>query len=269
MVTSVSAAGTAPARITSVTKEANSTTSFADKLAGVLQEFLYKSGEDSHLQFDIQAVKGQDSGTRQFVVTVTDSSGRTTTSSSSTASSSSSTTNARTSAPTPKPEAPKLAEPVYTLMGIPRPPASATSPPAIAEALAPGVRLASGKLVTNESEAYWATQPPAVQQLMNINSDFERGAKALELADQGYLIDVPIMVWNWDPLSTMTVRKNQGFTWVPSAKMAPVAVAPGLEFPGLPNYDPKNPPPGAITVSTDWAKGFEHTSPWMRFEQAT
>ena len=261
MVTFVSAASAAAARITSVTSAPVSTISFAEKLAGVLQEFLYKSGEDGQVDFEVQAVRGQDSGIRQFVVTVKDAGNRTVA-----AASSSGTSVTTTVTPAPVSEPPKTAasQPVYSLMGIPRPPASATPVATVAPPLAPGLRLASGKLVTNEYEAYWAAQPNAVQQLMTIDSEQLRLLRAQELADQGYLIDVPIMLWNWDPLATMTVRKNQGFTWIPSAKMEPVAVGPGLEFPGKPSYDAKNPPPGAILVSTDFAKGFEHTSPWMR-----
>lgn len=125
------------------------------------------------------------------------------------------------------------------------------------------LKLANGKPVTNYYQAYWASQPAEVQPLMNLHTEAERFRLAQELADKGFLIDVAIMVWGWDPLATMTVRKNQGFTWVPSAKMAPVQVMPGLSFPGLPSYDPDNPPPGAIRVTTEWAKGFEHTCPWL------
>lgn len=122
--------------------------------------------------------------------------------------------------------------------------------------------------MTNEYEAYWASQPAAVQALMSAGSEQERATMAHELADQGYLIDVPIMVWGWDPLATMIVRRNQGFTWVPSANQQPVAVAPGLSFPGRPSYDAKHPPPGSIPVTTDFAKGLEHTCPWLRYDEA-
>jgi hypothetical protein len=276
MVTSVGAAAAVPSRISPKVTTEDSTTSFALKLAGVLQEFIYKSGEDSHLQFDIQAVQGQDPGTRQFVVTVKDgdvvSTGRsslsTTPSSASTPVAIASTATSPTTAA--RTEAAK-SEPVYSLMGIPRPPASSSSTvtASTSSGAAPtGARLANGKPVTNEYEAYWAAQPAVVQQLMDM-PDSAKGELAKNLADQGYKIDVPIMLWGWDPLATMTVRKNQGFTWVPSANMDPVAVGPGLTFPGKPSYDADNAPEGSIPVSTDWAKGFEHTSPWMRFEQVS
>lgn len=122
--------------------------------------------------------------------------------------------------------------------------------------------LANGKLVRNEYDAYWASQPPEVQALMDL-PEADKGILAKELADKGYRIDVPIMLWNWDPLATMVTRRNQGFTWVPSANMRPVEVGPGLSFPGKPMYDP-NIPAGGIKVTIEWAKGFEHTSPWMQ-----
>lgn len=126
----------------------------------------------------------------------------------------------------------------------------------------PVKRLANGKQVTNEYEAYWASQPAEMQRLMYAQDEQTRWWMAHDLADRGFLIDVPIMVWGWDPLSTMIVRRNQGYSWVPSANQHPVPVAPGVNFPGLPPYDPNNPPAGSIKVTTEWARGFEHTSPW-------
>lgn len=142
----------------------------------------------------------------------------------------------------------------------------AAPPPPVQAAPAPDrpLTLANGRPVRNDYEAYWAMQPPEVQALMNLRTVDQRMALARELASQGFIIDVPIMVWNWDPLATMIVRRNQGFTWVPSALQEPVQVAPGLSFPGLPSYNAANPPPGSILVSTDFAKGFEHTNPWLR-----
>lgn len=126
-----------------------------------------------------------------------------------------------------------------------------------------GPKLANGKPVRNEYEAYWAAQPPAVQVLMDLREP-ELTAKSHELADAGYTIDVPIMVWGWDPLATMIVRKNQGFTWVPSANQDPVQVGPGLNFPGLAPYDADHVPEGSIPVTIQWAKGFENSSPWLQ-----
>ena len=102
-------------------------------------------------------------------------------------------------------------------------------------------------------QAYWAEQPAAVQALQNLPAD-QRAAAAQTLAQQGYTIDVPIMVWGWDPLTTMIERQQYGYTWVPSGLQSPVELAPGLSFPETP-YDGSNPPPGSIAVTTDFAKG--------------
>jgi len=82
-----------------------------------------------------------------------------------------------------------------------------------------------------------------------------RTARAIALANKGFLIDTPIMIWGWDPYKVMVLRKQYGYTWVPSALQSPVQIAPGLSVPGstLTPYDPLHPPPGAIKVSTDTA----------------
>jgi hypothetical protein len=102
----------------------------------------------------------------------------------------------------------------------------------------------------NESafdQAYWASQPPAVQQLQTIQNTSERTQVATELAQQGYSIDVPIMAWGWDPQITTQLRQADGYTWVPSAEQQPVEVAPGLTFNGQ-SYNPASPPAGSIAV---------------------
>lgn len=97
-------------------------------------------------------------------------------------------------------------------------------------------------------EVYWAAQTDAVKSLRLYPIGPDRAAKALALAEMGELVDVPIMVWGWDPEVVMGLRKDYGYTWVPSALMSPIVLAPGLKFPGLPEYDPKNIPIGAIVV---------------------
>lgn len=100
---------------------------------------------------------------------------------------------------------------------------------------------------TSFDETYWASQPAAVQQLQNIQSPTERAQLASQLAQQGYSIDVPIMVWGWDPATTTAARESMGYTWVPSAEQQPVEVAPGLTYAGN-SYNPSQPPTGSITV---------------------
>jgi hypothetical protein len=94
---------------------------------------------------------------------------------------------------------------------------------------------------------YWASQPAAVQQLQNIQNPTQRTQVATQLAQEGYSIDVPIMVWGWDPQLTTQLRQADGYTWVPSAEQQPVEVAPGLTFEGT-SYNPAKPPAGSIAV---------------------
>jgi hypothetical protein len=100
---------------------------------------------------------------------------------------------------------------------------------------------------TSFDQAYWAQQPAAVQQLQTIQSPAERAEVATQLAQEGYTIDVPIMVWGWDPATTTAARESMGYTWVPSADQQPVEVAPGLTYAGT-SYNPAQPPSGSIMV---------------------
>jgi hypothetical protein len=99
--------------------------------------------------------------------------------------------------------------------------------------------------------AYWASQPPEVQALPAIADSGMRATTAAQLATNGFTIDVPIMVWGWDPYQVMTMRAQFGYTWVPSALQPPVTIAPGISQPGVVSYDPSQPPAGSIKVSTN------------------
>lgn len=101
--------------------------------------------------------------------------------------------------------------------------------------------------------AYWAAQEPEVQALRTITDPDARAAQASALAMKGFTIDVPIMVWGWDPYLVMTMRTQFGYTWVPSALQQPIAEAPGAVQPGVVSYDPLHPPPGSIKVSVNLA----------------
>jgi len=98
-------------------------------------------------------------------------------------------------------------------------------------------------------DIYWAHQPPVVQALQGHSGDTDIASKAMLLATQGQQIDVPIMVWGWDPCKTMALRLSYGYVWVPSALQPNIEIAPGLTSPGRTSYDPKNPPKGSIIVS--------------------
>lgn len=101
-------------------------------------------------------------------------------------------------------------------------------------------------------DRYWASQPAPVRALRNLTEEADRYTLAKQLANTGFIIDEAIMVGGWDPVSTMTVRANQGFTWVPSANQPNIPVMPGAVVPGLPSYDPNKFPTGSIKVTLDW-----------------
>lgn len=103
-------------------------------------------------------------------------------------------------------------------------------------------------------DTYWDMQPPAVRVLRDLQPE-ARFEEAEKLRAQGYLIDYPIMVLGWGPLKTMLARQNAGYTWVPSFMQTVTQVIPGMNFPGVPVYDPNNPPPGSIKVTIDFARG--------------
>jgi hypothetical protein len=102
-------------------------------------------------------------------------------------------------------------------------------------------------------KAYWASQPPELQALPAMEDFGQRTTRAAVLATKGFVVDVPIMVWGWDPYLVMTMRANYGYTWVPSALQPNISVAPGVTQPGAVAYDPTQPPPGSIKVSTNIA----------------
>lgn len=97
--------------------------------------------------------------------------------------------------------------------------------------------------------AYWSHQHPEVAALRDVQDFDSRAAQAMSLAAQGAIIDVPIMVWQWDPYLVMKYRLDLGYSWVPSALQPPLNIAPGIVQPGTPPYDPTHPPVGSIKVS--------------------
>ena len=109
------------------------------------------------------------------------------------------------------------------------------------------------KIATNAAEydpAYRAAQPKPVQDLMALPYGLAKVERAMALVQKGYLIDNAIMVWNWGPFYTMTYRQQYGYSWVPSAGMPPVSVAPGITFNGQ-HYDPAIMPKGGLLVTLD------------------
>lgn len=242
---------------TQKTTPSGSTDSFTQQLTSALEGYLAQSGHNSNLEIDIQTTQSQDSGVRQFLVTVKNP----------------------TSAPGPSTPAASLAATAATdaraASGAPVDgttfPGFASIPSSGSPAAATGTTAnASGNTSGNaapatpsmsEIDAYWAAQPPEVQQLRDVTDLASRNAMAQDLADKGFTIDKAIMVWGWDPLKTMLTRQMYGYTWAPSLNQGNVST-PGITLIGQTPYDPNHAPAGSIAVNTDFAKGTKITDPW-------
>lgn len=125
-------------------------------------------------------------------------------------------------------------------------PSQSQTPQYIFSPWAPNVPTA----ITATDDMYWAAQPLPVQTLRNMAENqgvAAASALAHQLAAQGYAIDFLIMIYGWPPITTMAQRFIDGLTWVPrldgQGDFTNSIINPGV------NYDPKNPPPGAIKVS--------------------
>jgi hypothetical protein len=139
--------------------------------------------------------------------------------------------------------------PIQTGAASQRTPAVSNNPVSYspASALGAGNTLAEQDPILSFDDAYWAKQPEPVQALRNIEDSAQRSVLAAQLGAAGYKIDVPIMVWGWDPAKVTSLRQGLGYAWVPSAFQNPVAAAPGIDDHSTP-YDPNNPPDGSIAV---------------------
>jgi hypothetical protein len=197
------------------TTASGSTSSFTDQLAAAVEEYLAQSGNNSNLEIDIQKTQSQDSGTSQFLVTVKNPD---------------SAPQASAAAPAPAP----------TAQAVPADTQDSQDAPLDAADQASVNQMA-------ENNAYWAAQPPAVQQLRNISDPGQRAALAQDLSDQGYTIDRAIQMY--------------GYTWVPGYNQ-PSVTSPGMALSGETPYDPSSPPPGSVAVNTDFANGLGITNPW-------
>jgi hypothetical protein len=135
--------------------------------------------------------------------------------------------------------------------------APAVAAPVVAEPAAAAPQSAAPSVGSNSptwyastpaDDAYWAAQPAAVQQLRGIDNLDERKQLGEQLANEGYSIDVPIMVWGWDAGKVTAARESYGYTWVPSALQQQVSAAPGVTGGGIIPYDSSHPPSGSIQV---------------------
>ena len=122
----------------------------------------------------------------------------------------------------------------------------------IAVLLAALVSPAIAQTPAEFDKAYWLSKPTEVQALQylepNSNEALDLGVK---LATAGFEIDKVIMVNGLDPYRIMQMRKMLGYTWVPRFLQPDIPLAPGLSAPGSgwTEYDPVNPPKGAVVVS--------------------
>ena len=107
---------------------------------------------------------------------------------------------------------------------------------------------------------YWASQPPAIRSAFSgpvpsLAVQQARAVSAAQLASQGYVVDVPIMVYGFDPCQEMAQRLSFGLTWVPSALQNGLGQPGGFALPGVPTqpgqtpYDANKPPAGSVKVS--------------------
>jgi hypothetical protein len=233
------------------TTPSGSTDSFTQQLTSALEGYLAQSGNGSHLEIDIQNTQSQDSGVRQFLVTVKNPG---------------SASGQIAAAADAAPAASSVPADGTTFPGFASIPASG-SPAASANTTAnvsgatPVNSPAPATTTMSEADAYWAAQPPEVQQLRDVTDFATRSAMAQQLADQGFTIDKAIMVWGWDPLKTMLTRQMYGYTWAPNMNQGNVST-PGITLIGQTPYDPNNAPAGSIAVKTDFARGTKIADPW-------
>ena len=102
-------------------------------------------------------------------------------------------------------------------------------------------------VITDQAEfnrLYFASKPLRLRQ--PVSSDV-----AMELALKGFIVDLEINVYGWDPYLIMSQRQRFGYTWYPNILQPIPTIAPGVGVPALAPYDPLHPPPGSIKVSLD------------------
>jgi len=112
--------------------------------------------------------------------------------------------------------------------------------------------------VSLTDQIYWASVPDAVRNTMlPLRGSPGASAAGKALAMQGYIIDVPIMVFGWSAPLVMAIRVADGYTYVASGLMAYMP-PPGKDLPGAikvsvdaadyPPADPPPPPPDTTTM---------------------
>jgi hypothetical protein len=98
--------------------------------------------------------------------------------------------------------------------------------------------------------AWWNHLPSAVSRVRTMD---QRGAVVETLIAQGYApqIDLEIVLWNWDPLNAMAIRRNGGYTWIPNPlqpNIGTLYTEPNGDSTGSQLPYPKTPPQDSIIV---------------------
>ncbi len=197
-----------------------SVNSFGQQMATALEGIHSGSGDVGSRDSKGSEARGQDSGTSQVLAAV------------SAQNSQPGTTRAGTAPTAPETTAPGTMEQLFSGYASAGP-----SAPAAVVNTAP----------VTEADAYWAEQPPAVQALRNMPDGPAKDQLATSLSNQGYAIDNQIMVMGWDPQTTMMLRQDYGYSWVPSYGGANPFATGGS--------NPASAPAGSIAVSTAFAVG--------------
>src|ERR1041385_2776639 len=103
------------------------------------------------------------------------------------------------------------------------------------------------------NEAYWAHQPPEVRALRGVPPDVGMETpggltdQAKALIQKGFIIDVPIMVWGWDPFKVMSLRIQYGYSSVPDA-LGVSRIKVSTDPADFPPFDPPAPTPAPLTA---------------------
>ena len=100
-------------------------------------------------------------------------------------------------------------------------------------------------------KAYWNAFLGPVRALQNIADPAARYSAAVQLAQQGYAIDVNIMVSGQGPVLAMLQRQFVDLmTWIPNAMQPSIGWSNGgNNNPPYVPYDPTKPPPNCLKVS--------------------
>lgn len=94
--------------------------------------------------------------------------------------------------------------------------------------------------MSNFNEIYWKSKAPELKELFDADAtDPSYMDRVYRLIAKGFVIDVPIMVWQHDPEKLMALRQFYGYTTVPSAMGNPL-IKVSLDPADYPPYKPNS-----------------------------